>query len=276
LKKTLPCSVSRLAGVLAASALAAAGSAHAQLIDSDAPLPTQAAAGRDVGTAGASLRFGQVGTGNKSGEHDRAWLIPELGYYAASGWFASTTQGLGMNLSTTPGLQFGPRLTVDLGRPERLSDALRGMGRIDPRLEAGGFLNWQPMRDVWLTSSLRAGAGNDHNGVHIDLGANYSYELAPGLKLRLGGSTTLANQAYVQSYYGVNATQAAATGYAVYSPKAGFTDISASATLSYALTPRTSLSAGVISKHLLGDAQDSPVTRKVTATTGQLGLNYAF
>ena len=70
--------------------------------------------------------------------------------------------------------------------------------------------------------------------------------------------------------------QAAATGYAVYSPKGGFTDISANATLSYGLTPHTTLSAGVITKHLLGDAQDSPVTRKVTATTGQLGLNYAF
>jgi outer membrane protein len=256
--------------------LAAAGTAHAQLVDTDGQLPDRPAAGQDIGIVGASVRFGERSTGETGTRNHGVTLIPELGYYASSGWFASTTQGLGVNLSNSRDLQFGPRLTVDMGRRARYSDTLKGMGNIDPELEAGGFLNYSPLQNLWLTSSLRAGAGNDHNGVHIDLGANYTLALAPQWKLKLGGSTTVANQAYMQTYYGVNATQSAATGYAAYKPRAGFTDVSANATLSYAVTPRMTVSTELITRHLLGDAQDSPVTKKANVTTGQVGVNYAF
>lgn len=245
--------------------------AQAQDIDSIRQMPT--ADGQGAGIVGLGVATGPRYTGS---DDTRTRVLPVLGYQWANGWFASTSQGVGVNLSSTPGLQYGPRLTVDFGRRESSDDRLRGLGNVNPAAELGGFVNYRVVDAFSLHASLRAGSGEDHKGVRMDLGAAYGFQLAPGLRLRLGANTTLANQAYAQTRFGVTSSQSASSGYAAYSPKGGFQDVRTSVGLSHALAPRVTLSTALTSTTLLGDAKASPLVRKASTVSAQLGVAYGF
>lgn len=75
----------------------------------------------------------------------------------------------------------------------------------------------------------------------LDLGAGYATALAPSWRLAVGGAVTLANAAYLPSFFGVNTTHAAASGYAGYRPGAGLRDARAKLALTYLFSRQTSL-----------------------------------
>ena len=231
------------------------------------------AAGTDGGLVGAALI---AGTEYKGSDERRTTLWPVLDYQWRNGWFAGTGNGVGYNFSARPDLQYGLRLTADFGRDEGRSAALAGMGDIDPKPEFGGFLNYFVSRQAFLTSSLRYGAGNDADGLQIDLGAGYQLPLSRHAQVTLGVAGTWVNEASMRSFFGVNAAQAAASGYPIYQPEAGVRDLRLNAALSYELGSRTRLSAGVSVNRLMDEARESPVVRRSTTTSGVVTLLYGF
>ncbi len=262
----------RLKAIVFAAGLAiAAPHAFAQAFD--AVRLYGAAPGKDGGTAGAAV----VATYEYQGSDERSTLvIPLLDYQWANGWFAGITNGIGYNFSDSPQMQYGLRLTVDKGRKERRANPLRRMGNVDMAAEGGAFFNYSLPHGLFLTSSVRYGAGDNHKGLVVDLGAGYMTEIAPKWHLGAGVGVTLANADYMQSYFGVTAAQAAATGYAIYSAGSGARDARANVALTYSIDQRTSVTAVLSASSLLGHAQDSPLTRKRTSGSGVLGINYAF
>jgi outer membrane scaffolding protein for murein synthesis (MipA/OmpV family) len=264
---------SRLAAPVGTLALLGGLAAAAQAQDIDSIRQMPASEGQSGGIVGLGLASGPRYAG---ADDTRTRVLPVLGYQWASGWFASTIGGLGVNLSSTPGLQYGPRLTVDFGRRESSDSRLRGLGDVKASAEIGGFVNYRVADALSLHANLRAGSGEDHKGVRMDLGAAYSYEIAPGLRLRLGADTLLANQAYAQTHFGVTSGQSASSGYTVYTPKAGLQDVRASIGLNLALAPHVTLSTALTSTTLLGDAKDSPLVRKTSTVSGQVGVAYRF
>jgi outer membrane scaffolding protein for murein synthesis (MipA/OmpV family) len=230
-------------------------------------------ASADGGLVGA---IAIAGTEYMGSDERRALVLPVLDYQWRNGWFAGTGNGVGYNFSARPDLQYGLRLTADFGRDEGRSEALRGLGDVDPAVEFGGFLNYFVSREVFLTSSLRYGAGNDANGLQVDLGAGYSMPLSPQLRWVAGVAATVVNSAYMRSYFGVDAGQSAASGYAVYEPGGGLRDVRFNTSLAYQIDARTSVTAGVSVSRLLGDAADSPIVRQASTVSGVLALLYAF
>ena len=227
----------------------------------------------DGGTVGGAIISGRQYPGS---DQRRTVALPLLDYQWKSGWFAGTTNGLGYNFSRQPDMDYGVRLTADLGRKASRSSALRGMGDIDARPEAGIFYNYALSPSFALTSSLRYGSGNDHNGIVVDVGAAYSMALAPQWRLGLGVTATYANAKYMQSYFGVTPGQAATSGYAPYAAGAGIRDVRASAALTYSVTPRVFITTALSASSLQGDAKDSPLTRKRSTATGIVSVSYAF
>ena len=208
------------------------------------------------------------------GDKARVSLMPGLEYRWANGVFASTERGLGYNFSKDAALQYGVGLGLDTGR--KASGPLDGMGDVDARLEYGAFVQYALDRAVQLSTALRYGSGNDRQGLVAEFGARYSRDLAPLWSLGLGVGTSWANAQYMQTYFGVTDAQAQQSKYAVYTPGAGFRDVSANVTLSYALAPGISLSGGVSASSLLGDAKESPVVSSGSRVSGSLSVRYAF
>lgn len=266
-------SAARVAALLALAALGAgvASGAHAQAFD--AVRLYGAAADRDGGTLGLAVVAGHAYIGS---DERRTRAYPAIDYRWASGWFAGTTNGVGYNFSRQAGVQYGVRLTADFGRDESRSAVLRGLGDVDARPEIGAFYNLQPTAHTFLTSSLRYGAGQGRDGLLLDLGAGLNAQVAPAWRLGAGVAATWANAAYTQSYFGVDAAQAARSGRGVYTAGAGVRDARVSVSATYAITPRASATAALSYGRLQGDAARSPIVRDRAGVNGVLAVAYAF
>jgi outer membrane scaffolding protein for murein synthesis (MipA/OmpV family) len=173
-------------------------------------------------------------------------------------------------------MQYGLRATLDLGRDDDEAKALAGMGDIDLRPEFGGFFNYFIDKEWFLTTSFRYGAGNDRNGSQTDIGIGWSTQLAPQWRGALGVSATYVNRNYMQAFYGVTAQQAAASGYAPYSPGAGWRDIRGNAALTYFIVPAWSVTGALTVRSLQGSVKRSPIVTEDTPVAGVLSLNYSF
>lgn len=271
LRPTLTASLTGTALTVLALGVFAHGNAHSQAFE--AFRLTGAAPGQSGGTVGAAVVAGPVYRGS---DDNQVRLYPGVDYQWTNGWFAGTTNGIGVNLSRNPTMQYGGRITVDLGRKERRSAALRGMGDVDVRPELGAFFNLVPAPGVSLTSSLRFGSGIDRNGWVLDLGANRSWRITDASSLGLGVSVTWADANYQQSYFGVTPAQAIASGYAPYAAEASVRDVRLSASWRYRVAPRTALAAAVSVGSLRGDARSSPLTRERSPVSGVFYVSRAF
>lgn len=259
------------AAVLIAATAAMAPSAFAQAFD--VVRLYGAAAAADTGTVGGAM----VASRQYQGSDERRYaLVPVIDYQWKSGWFAGTVNGLGYDFSRRPDMNYGVRLTADFGRPQNRSTALRGMGDIDIRPEAGAFFNYYLSPQMALTSSLRYGSGNDRSGLVIDIGAAYSTMLVPQWRLGVGVGGTYANADYMQSYFGVTPAQAARSGYASTNASAGLRDMRANAALTYLVTPRISITAAVSASSLQGDAKSSALVRQRNAVGALASVLYRF
>lgn len=263
----------RIAALLMATALGAGLSFGARAQAFDAVRLYGAAADRNGGTLGLAVVAGHAYMGS---DERRTRAYPAIDYRWANGWFAGTTNGVGYNFSRQPGMQYGVRLTADFGRDESRSAVLRGLGDVDARPELGAFYNLQPTAHTFLTSSLRYGAGQGRDGLLIDVGAGLTAPVAPAWRMGAGVAATWANAAYTQSYFGVDAAQAARSGRSVYTASAGVRDVRVSVSATYAITPRASATAALSYSRLLGDAGSSPIVRDRAGVNGVLAVVYAF
>ena len=248
-----------------------ASSAHAQAFDAVRIFGPVDANGK--GTIGAAVINSPEFLGSKQ---RKTMLLPVLDYRWNNGVFAGTSNGLGYLFNSAPNVQYGLRVTADFGRDADKSPALNGMGDIDASAEFGGFFNYFVSPQISLTSSLRYGAGNDHKGMVIDLGANYAMQFAPQWRGAVGIATTFANSNTMQTRFGVTPAQAITSGYATYSPGAGLRDARISASANHFFTRKMAITAAVSASALLGEAKNSPVVRSSSAVTGVLAVSYEF
>ena len=143
----------RRSALLATAILASAcGLAHAQFDFYRRAIPPNVPEG---GTLGAAVL---VGSKYQGSDESRVRVLPSIDYQWSNGFFAGVLNGVGYNASTQPDLAYGVRVTADLGRKARRSDALQGLGDINPRPELGAFFNFSAARNITLSSSLPPGA----------------------------------------------------------------------------------------------------------------------
>lgn len=228
---------------------------------------------------GLQVSAGLVGLQSREfagGSQNESRALPALDAQWSNGWFAGTTNGVGINLSRTPGLAYGVRLTADLGRKASDSSELRGLGDVEAAIEVGGFANWQVTDSLSVVSSIRYGSGNDKNGLVAHLGVSHRLAIATDWSLGSQLVVSAANEEAMRSYFGVSATQSAASGLAVYTPSAGLRDARFGVTLMHRWSPQVNVMLGASFTRLLGDAGDSPVVRDKDYPSFIGGVTYAF
>jgi outer membrane protein len=257
--------------LLALSMACAGGAAHAQAFDAvrlyAVPL------GDGQGLAGLAVIAGHEYLGS---DERKTMLLPVLSYQWKNGWFAGTGNGIGYKFASPDNMQYGLRVTLDLGRDENDAVALAGMGDIDMRPEVGAFFNYFITPDWFLTTSFRYGAGNDRNGSQTDIGLGWSSQLAAQWRAALGIGATYVNSKYMEAFYGVTAAQSASSGYALYTPGSGWRDVRGTASLTYFFDADWSLTGAVTVRALQGDVKRSPIVNEDLPVAGVLALNYSF
>ena len=217
----------------------------------------------------------------------------------SNGVFLSGTS-LGMHLSDTPALEYGPLLAVEPGRSASGRQKLSGIGGIgaagligaaapgtdagsgrtlrftDIRstLGAGAFLNYYLDESLRLTGNLLYGVGESHNGMLLQAGVQKSFAPAAHHRIALSAGVSWANRRYMQEYFGVDPV---VSGSGVsYAPSSGLRDVQLTLNWNWELSNTWLLSSQLSATRLTGQAADSPYVDRRTGIGVRTGLAYRF
>jgi outer membrane scaffolding protein for murein synthesis (MipA/OmpV family) len=213
--------------------------------------------------------------------------FPSLQFGIGSIEIRSNGLGIEANVAAATGLDtwgagtvgFGPILRYDLGRNDAtdVSDAVVALlAPVRAAPEVGGFVEaaYPISRSgtgapVLLTArvSVVQGLGDGHGGILADASLGL---VRPSGRWTLGGALTVtaSDGDYMQSYFGVSAADAVASGLPTYRAKGGIRDIGGTLFASYAVDARWSVDLVAGYSALVGDAADSPIVRQ-RGQTGQ-------
>ena len=205
-------------------------------------------------------------------------------YSMANGFFISTTRGIGYG-NNIGNLDYNAAVSYRTGRKDKDvssdsissgSDYLRGMGDIKGSAIVVPGLGYK-VTD-WLNLQLQAEipVSERDNGEAVHFGISSPLYTSSKNAVTLGLTGSWGSGKYMQTYYGVNTAQSAASGFARHDAGAGIYAWSMNLDWTHKLTSRWSVltSAGVT--QLTGDAGDSPIVQRKTSPTGSLKVTYSF
>jgi outer membrane protein len=258
---------------LALSALAVACSAQGQVLDFAQLTPTPYIKDDVNFSLGAVVLSMPKYSGS---DERRIAAYPAFDAQWKNGVFFSAISGLGYNFSKNPEIQYGLRMTMEGARDESRSEKLQGLGDISATVEPGAFYNYYLNRNYALLSSFRYGSGLDHNGAQVSIGGRAVNFYSQKHHFSALFSANWANNNYMQSYYGVNAAQSTASGYAQHAPAAGLTDIKVGANWHWSIDTNWTLITGTSVKQIMGDAANSPFVLQKTQVTVFSSASYRF
>lgn len=219
--------------------------------------------------AGASYAPRYEGAAN-----DRLRLVPLLDVnYNKGKFFISVTRGLGFNFSDSKNIQYGMRVLLGRSRSQSEDPRLYGTGNIDYFAEAGLFLSAR----LGLLS-FSSGAATGEHGTHADVGCSFNIPLGKTNRFRLGVNQNWGDANYNQTYFGVTAVQATASGnvLTVYDAGEGVKDTTISATWVHNYDDNWAGTINLTHKRLQGYAEASPLTQRVNADSISYLLGYRF
>lgn len=203
-------------------------------------------------------------------------LSPDVEVTWQDRFFLSSRDGLGVYMMNSPGILFGVGLSPEWGRDEDSNSRLTGLGDVDPGINVNIFAD-VPVRPFILHAGVQQEFAGGHGGTLINGAVSYTQPVTDQLAFTLTPSTTWASKEYLRSYYGVNAAQSSASGYAV-NPinEDGFRDVSLGGKINYAVTPNWNVYGAATWMHLMGDAADSAITRDEDQFFFGAGLGWRF
>jgi outer membrane protein len=209
---------------------------------------------------------------------DKTQVEPDPIIEARYGRFFIGELGVGADIFASDGpyeLTFGVAVGLGEGRKEEDDPRLAGLGDLDGAVELAVFAEaeWGP---VEFDAAVVTDVGSGHGGTFLELGVGFENNLSDRLSYEVELSTIYGNDSYANAIYGVSSSQAARSGYAAFSPGAGFTEASLDLSMRYAITDTWFAEATVGVGTLLGDARNAPFVAKDTFTSATIGIGRVF
>jgi outer membrane scaffolding protein for murein synthesis (MipA/OmpV family) len=194
-------------------------------------------------------------------------------------FFLSSGEGLGVNFAQGPNWRASLAAVYDLGRraqddPQQLS----GLGNINAAPGVKLAAEYVISKDfpLVLRADVRRYFGGS-NGWIGDLGA---YMPMPGSSKQFfwfaGPNVSLADSNYMNSWYGVNQTQAAHSQYQQYHASAGFKSVGFGVSAVWLFNKHWFATADGAFEQLVGSAGNSPITRARATGVADVSINYRF
>jgi outer membrane scaffolding protein for murein synthesis (MipA/OmpV family) len=194
-------------------------------------------------------------------------------------WFASTGEGVGVNVVGSEHVRAGVAISYDLGREvNEDSSRLHGLGSIAPAPEAKLFAEYSVARSLPLVVrvDVRRAVGGA-NGVICDLGA---YLPMPGSGQHFfwlaGPSMSFADATYMNRYFGIGAAQALRSGDARYKADAGLKSAGFGVSATWFVSRHWLVNSTAAFTQLLGSAARSPITEAASEGVLTLAVTYRF
>lgn len=187
--------------------------------------------------------------------------------------FSFGFDGLSAKLYESGALSMTGKLGYEFGRAEDDDPDLAGLGDVDGGATLGFGVEYDA--DPFKAYAQLERSLGDSEAFVGKVGVEVTKPVGKVL-LGAGLSATYADANHMQSYFGVTAAQSAASGYAVYTPDAGFkrADLELSAT--YMFSERWMMRGQIEVGQLLGDAASSPIVQEKTQTSAGLFVVHKF
>lgn len=209
---------------------------------------------------------------------DRTRVEPAPIIEARYGRVSMGELGVGFDIFASDGpsgLTFGVAIGPGEGRRERDDARLAGLGNLDGAVELAVFAEaeWGVLE---FDASVVTDVGSGHGGTFLNLGVGFENTLSDRLSYEVEVSTIYGDDTYANVLYGVSAAQSALSGYAPFSPGAGFTEASLDLSIRYAITDTWFAEATVGVGTLLGEARNAPFAPRDSFTSASIGIGRVF
>ncbi|WP_338763446.1 MipA/OmpV family protein [Massilia sp. METH4] len=207
-----------------------------------------------------------------------------IDYQMANGFYASTLRGIGYGGAVGP-----VYLSAALGyRGERSekdrsgiggasgSPALRGMGDVKGSATAVLGASWDIVDGLALEWHAELPVSKRENGRQIGVGLTGTLYQQARDHVTLSLAANIADRDYMQTYYGVTATQSARSGYRQYRPKGGLYEVELGMTWKHMIDTRWGVTGTLSAVALTRDAANSPITKRPRSAAGAVYATYSF
>jgi outer membrane scaffolding protein for murein synthesis (MipA/OmpV family) len=202
-------------------------------------------------------------------------------YNWGNGFFASTSRGIGygydfdgVELSAALG-HAGGRTDSDKNGVRSGSDALKGMGDIKTSVIANLGASTR-LGELSVGINAQIALTNRDNGNTYSLHASHPLYKSAGDQVGLSMGAVYGDSKHAQTWYGVTPLQGAHSGFAAYKAGAGFEKVSLAGSWNHVIDKRWSVRTVGGVNMLVGDAADSPLTKKKTTPFVASTVNYTF
>lgn len=152
----------------------------------------------------------------------------------------------------------GPLLRYRGERKDVENDRVDAMENVDAAVELGAFVSYNLPSWVFALS-VAQDIADGHDGAVVDLGAGYRHKLQEQTMLTVFAQTTYASEDYMETYFGVDAADAARSGLPRFNADAEWKDIGVGALVQHNLDANWGLLGAIKYTRLFGDASDSPL-----------------
>lgn len=187
--------------------------------------------------------------------------IISLGKAGKEARFVSRNDNISLSLYDNGNIRTGLTGKILFGRDGDDADALRHLDPVRSGGEIGGFAEIYPSDWLRLRGEVRHGI-RSHHGIVADLAADAFYDLAPGVRISGGPRASFASSDYFEAFYGVNATESAASGLSEYHPDGGVKSIGLGGAVTWKTTDRVTTSLFGEYARLKGPAAKSSLVRE--------------
>jgi len=184
--------------------------------------------------------------------------IPFISIVGKSGMSAELLGNvLRVNVIPSNTWRFGPLLRYRVERDDVDNGQVDRMKDVDAAIELGGYAGFD-INNWSLKIDVAGDTSGTHNGIVGGISLGYTWLFNPW-RLTLSGSSTFADNKYMQTYFGVDSVDSARSGLSSYSPGGGIKDVGAALIAGYKFNENWGLTSALRYTLLVEDAADSPL-----------------
>jgi len=213
-------------------------------------------------------------------------VLPGLRYTTDSGrlleWYGPYAQ---FNFGHLTGWQYGPAVSLRLGRKDVDDPVVSRIHEIDTTVEAGGYIGYEYIASGAIPYRLRGGvnvmtnAGIEYGGVRVNATGTAWLPVSRRAFLGAGIGLTWVSRSFNQTYFGVTQADSTASGLPIYSPGGGLEQYTGWLAAIYQIDKHWFAGAMIYMQRIAGDAADSPIVSQ-RGTRNQItygaGIAYAW
>ncbi|OEU75589.1 MAG: hypothetical protein BA869_10765 [Desulfuromonadales bacterium C00003107] len=207
-----------------------------------------------------SLGLGVAAVPDYEGSDDyEAVPIPYVSVTWESGRFIRLSGNrLGANILAGGTWQFGPVLQFRSKRDDDVDNsAVSKLRKVDNAVEAGAFVGFKASN--WdISAQVVNDVSDEHEGMLATAKAGYTME-SGNFSTRVGLSSTYADDDYMDTYFSIDADNAARSGLSTYSADSGIKDVGIDLNMRLRMSDSWEVMGLLGYTKLLNDAKDSPI-----------------